>query len=243
MIGHWVASAAVALVCSASLSTDTISADPLWQKAVTLSETNRDWIPGTVHEHEIVYDNDGDPKESTERTYSFLLREGELDIRLVAATKNGEDAFEDAAEELEKEKDDLLSDDPKGDPFHTDNQDALQPRRLDRTEIVDGALCILFEYEIERKGGRWSGTAWLDEASGAPLRTCIRPAEFPHKIRKVEFSDLEITTSFRVDEYGRWITDRVEAKGQFKVKPIPFYTFKGRFEEATTFSDYWWHER
>jgi len=239
MIERWMVFTTAALICFVPISSLATPADTLWLKAVSLSEANYEWMPGTVHERENVYDNKDNLKDSGERTYRFFLRDGELDVELVGATKNGEDAFKDIAEELEKEKDKLLSDDHDGDPFHVDNQSAVHPRRLGHTEVLDGTPCVRFEYEIEKKGRMWSGTAWLDHHSGAPLRTCIRPAEFPHKVGKVKFSELEVTTTFKIGGDGRWVTDSMLAEGRFKVKPIPFYTFKGRFEETTTLSDYW----
>ena len=243
MIGRRTVLSITALICLIPLPSLAAPADTLWQKAVALSTSNCKWRPGTVHEREDVYDKKGNLKDTGERTYRFLLEEDQLDVELVSATKNGKDALEDAAKEFEKEKEDLLREDHEGDPFHSDNQDAINLRRLERSEVLDGASCVVFEYEIERKGGAWSGTAWLDNRTGVPLRTCIRPVKFPHKVRKAEFSELRITTYFKIDGDGRWVSDRVVADGRFKVKPIPFYTFKGRFEETTVLSDHWWFER
>ncbi len=243
MTGRWTIFAIAAALHVLPLPSLAAPADTLWQKAVAVSKSNYKWMPGTIHEREDIYDKKGNLKDTGERTYRFLLKEDHLDVELVSATKNGKDALEDAAKEFEKEKEDLLGEDREGDPFHSDNQDAINLHRLDRTEFLDGVSCVVFEYEIERKGRAWSGTAWLDDRTGAPLRTCIRPVKFPHKIKKVEFSELRITTYFKIDGDGRWVSDRMVTDGRFKVKPIPFYTFKGRFEETTLLSDHWLFER
>ena len=96
-----------------------------------------------------------------------------------------------------------------GTPFDPQRQATVSFRRTPEKRTIDGRACQAFEYSrSDPAGGRFVGTAFLDEQTGAPLSLRERPDPLPR------FADkLWVALSFAYKGPGEWYPTRVHVEG------------------------------
>lgn len=160
-------------------------ADLLWQKAATLAGANLDWMPGKTMSRIMELDDNGETKSVTESWLRFYLdQNNQVETELLKAVKDGKDITTEQrkkmAEDRKKQTDSPDSKDKKRpkknidlsdyNPFAPGIQASLTKKNLNRREIVQEKHCLVYEYRFTEEALCYKGLAWLEEATGTPLK-------------------------------------------------------------------------
>ena len=144
--------------------------NPLWRKAVEIASKNH-WIPGRIVTHEVTISTEGELLEQTETELQLLPKvQGMVEWKVIKYLKNGiehtkeaklrvegENSFEETREFLEME-----------DPASLSQQGEFLIHRLELGKIIEGKVCIAYQYCLTRDEERIGGIIWLEKESGAP---------------------------------------------------------------------------
>ncbi len=217
-----------------------IKSPDLWSLAVKIADRNKNWIPGTIDSTSEEYDPAGNIKKVTElkmKIYRGVSNDMRSDV--LKYIENGADLTEkrkmDQEESLKKDGDfnqvlnigfgALI-------PFYPDEQTNLEYKSTGRSVTNDGNLYTVYEFKRKSTNNSFQqGEAWLDSASGAPLRISYIIKPLP----KYVFS---LTNEvFFKSEKGRWYIDRVRLDG------IGGFFFNTIHMITTSVFDEYWHSK
>ncbi len=215
--------------------------DPLWQKAVELSEKSKDLVPGTIESFMQEVDKHGEPKDAEKNRRSwgklYLRDDGEIEYEPVKVIKDGEDITEEERardREREEEKDgESESFSTEGySPFAADAQERISIERLDETELIGEQSLVVYEF-VERPEGEGgeevTGTAWFDAETGIPTRIEYTTDPLPKRVKRM------ITTI----EYDYSEPDTLVAGRMILDASGGFLFIKKHFHVEMKFDDYW----
>ena len=196
-------------------------ADGLWQKAVDLAERNTGWIAGVMTITIEELNNRGKVQSSTEMGIKTSLAEdGTLTRELVGGGMPGGFGQKrgSAGNQPSGESGQRPTFGPGGgaaagmmgflgaqvSPFGASAQQNVTPRPTDRTEKVLGKLCAIYEFDVQQAADRTSGTAWLDQQTGVPVKVALAPS-------KQAETGATVTTEiyYTSTEAGDWHTSAV----------------------------------
>jgi hypothetical protein len=232
----------------------------LWVKAVDIFESNKRLVPGTVSQKIEELDDDGRVKSETDIDVTLALDEaGKIKSEIARATKDGKDitaeerkkaaerekkeekAAKERAAKREKDSDEsshsFSSDDG---PLNAKMQSDVRVTELPVGETVDSVLCVRYQFSYpDKREGRSkgkpvmvTGTAWLEEGSGRPVKIEYTYDPLPKHVKKMR-------TVMRYGTHGddAWVLREMtfEASGSFL-----FWGKSMRGEFA--FNDYWKYE-
>ena len=138
--------------------------DSLWQKAVTLSGANEDWVPGLVVVRMEMLDGQGNA-QSTEETWVKLSLgpDGKVKEDLVKQVKDGkvkdgpETKVETRAGQGEKKgekKGSSISVGSSDDPFSPKVQASVSVKRTTQEKTISGKSCAGYEFTLTTKAGK-----------------------------------------------------------------------------------------
>lgn len=215
----------------------------LWQKAVEIYRANRDWYPEKAA---IVSEvRNGRNKFLSLTEMFFTLRPGgraPMQIRLDRSLRNGVDTtaktrskakFRDLLEGIVVGKDNPFAVSLSDSPFDPDRQAAVSVTPRERTKVLRGRSCRLFDFSFspgQKKGGArvtWLGQAWLEDQSGMPVELAFSISPLPGKIRGTR-------VVYRYEtEPGPCVVKDVAITGTGR-----FLFIKRHFKVTTTFSQY-----
>jgi len=161
--------------------------DPFWQKAVEVAQANKGWVPGfRVLKIEII-DKHGKVEQSEEALLDFM------------STENGDAP---AGSNVDPSSLDIVG----KSPFEPEFQKAISAYPTGETNNVEGKQCIMYEYVWQREDTVLTGTAWLEQETGIPVKT-----EFSENERaKAEVSPRQhVTVVFWSESYDAWFPKRM----------------------------------
>jgi hypothetical protein len=213
--------------------------DELWQKAITIVETNQ-WIPGQMVEDEQVFNTKGKLEEQTE-THVQLLRQNQdkVEWKLLKCIRDGKDITKKTREEV----DGILDIEATQDvldletPFEPSYQDQISFKRLDQQKTIQGKQCVAFQYTYAEEEAVLEGIAWLEEQTGIPYEIhSALSGSFEED--DVTMSDLKQIHRYTYTPQGAWYLVESEVDLKIELKSLLF-KFKGQVRSVTTYSDYW----
>ncbi len=212
------AAVAAMLLARATPCLPSESVDPLWKSAVAIAAASEGWRPTRTVSRIEDLAKDGRVRSVDEVTFAYPPGDGELKPELVRFLRNGADVTERERARLaaQQRKDAARKKDSftlgvGGTPFDPQRQSAVSYHRSSERRAIDGRPCQGFEYSrSDPAGGRFVGTTFLDEQTGAPLSLRERPEPLPRFADKIW-----VTLSFTHKGPGEWYPTRlhVEASG------------------------------
>jgi hypothetical protein len=218
----------------------------LWRKAIELHQRNRDWYPERVVILSEVLTRRGQPSSLTEMVFRLRLdARGRVQAELERAQKNGEDTtartrakvtIRSPEEGLDPEDDTAYSVSLTDSPFAAARQGAVQAFATAEHRTLFGRLCRRFNFSyrtaIVRKGKAeeltWRGMAWLDEASGMPVKLEFTFSPLPGLVRSLWSIYL-----YDIESPERWVLKQVSMTGHGG-----FLFIRKNFRTTTTFGQY-----
>lgn len=221
-----------------------LPASSLWERAVELYASYDGLVPGRMEIRFDQYNGRGKLVTTEESEIDIWIgSEGEVQSRIVRATKDGEDVTEERRENPRsgappfggRPGDD--GDDEGDGAFAGLQQSPFDPLEQPNVRIVDVGLPVIIEgvraqaFEYEHETGPESvtrGTAWLSMETGEPIRLHATVDPLPSFVR--EFG---IRQRFDRDDAGRWIVRELEFEGVGR-----FLFLERRIESRLLFSDY-----
>jgi len=122
-------------------------------------------------------------------------------------------------------------------PFNPELQSAVLVTETSSRETIDGRLCIRFGYSYptpseeapKKKPTMIKGSAWVDEATGRPVKVEFTEDPLPRGAKS-----MLTTLHYGSGGNGQWILERMEFEGRGA-----FLFFKKRIRGDIAFSDYW----
>lgn len=212
---------AIILLWSSQVTAE--SEDRLWRRAVAIATANENRLPGTAEVRTEIRDRSGSVVETrASRVAISRSADGRIVTRLLERSVNGRRSS--SSELAEQNRRDTRDRDRLGfrfgeSPFLPDLQPRIRKERL-RTETLHGRPSVVYRFTLEREGTRVHGNAWLDAASGAPLRLRFAPDPTPRFIR-----ELGATIDYASDP-ERWVplSMTIEGEGGFLLYERHFRT-------------------
>ncbi|MEE8300810.1 MAG: hypothetical protein V3S24_00065 [Candidatus Tectomicrobia bacterium] len=211
-----------------------LPSDELWDKAVQIAGNNSSIYPGTMVEHERVYDLSGRLEEYTRSEYrlQFDLHKG-LQAQLVQAEKNNLDITAEKAKESLDPADMMTGEDNPFDPLL---QQEVTARRV-RTITLDGRQVAVYTYRQKTQEALWQGEAYLDAETGVPVK--IETAtDRTVKEGNTELSNMNLTVLYTTRPDGSWVQDRTLLTMDIKAPVMPLVSFTGKVKNEIEFADF-----
>ncbi len=243
----------LALLWTACAADGGLSAPPggdgthgLWRKATEIHRRNRDWYPERVVIISEVLNRRGEPSSLTEMLFRLRLDHlGRVQAELVRSLKNGEDTtkrtrskvtIRSPEEGVDPEDDTAYSVSLTDSPFDAGRQGEVQAYATAERETLFGRPCRRFNFTyrtaIVRKGKveelTWRGMAWLEEASGVPVKLEFTLSPLPGLVRSLWSIYL-----YDIESPDRWVLKQVSMTGSGG-----FLFIRKSFRTTTTFSQY-----
>ncbi len=208
----------------------------LWEKAREIALENWRLVPGYTRLEMVTYYTRSEKViQSTDVTVAHVLdEEGEIVNSLVEKESNSEEIDE---ADQDRMLEGLLNRDmtPKKDSMFL-SQDPENPvyEPLNQTKEIKGFLCKAYSFEYESKHedkpATYTGTAWLDSVTGAPILLTFTIGKMPIMVR--EFS---IDQYYHYDpETNVWYQEKIETTAN-----ISLILRRLTNETTTTYWDYW----
>lgn len=213
------------------------SADPTWRMAVALARANRDWVPGLVRVRVELLDSSGRPEHSQEVwTRVEMGPEGDLVASQVWFAEDGAVASSDEQRPARG----LLRDgqSPAGLPplelfrgslFDPEVQKDVSASRTGERRDFDGSQCIAFAFSQRKADGISRGIAWLDEATGAPVKVQVTGGRVPGVV-----GVRAMTVRYGPVEGGAWCAKEMSIEGV-----LGFMWMRRSFRIAVVYADHW----
>ena len=218
-------------------------ATPLWERAVELYGSYDDLVPGRMEIRFDQYNGRGKLVTTEESEIDIWVDEsGEVQSRIVRATKDGDDVTEERRENPrsgappfgggpgnEEEDGGGAFSGLQRSPFDPLEQTNVRIVDAGPTVILDGVPAQPFEYEHETGPDSITrGTAWLSVETGEPIRVHATIEPLPSFVR-----DFALRQRFDRDEEGRLIVRELEFDGVGRILFL-----ERRIESRLIFSDY-----
>lgn len=120
---------------------------------------------------------------------------------------------------------------------------AAQATRISLDDRVEEAqlgarACAVLSFTLALDHNTWIGRAWIDRASGVPIKVQATPQVFPHVKKKVTIKAMEVTVHYDKVTGAKIGPVKTENAATIHVKVMPLITFKGRTLTVTTYSNY-----
>ena len=213
--------------------------DSLWQKAVTLSGGNEDWVPGLLVVRMEMLDGRGSA-QSTEETWlkMSLGPDGKIKVDLIKQVKDGkvkdgpETKVETRSGEGKKKGERAKTSVSIGsdNPFSPQVQGNVSAKRTAQPKTILGKPCAGYEFKLSTKEGKTlSGTAWLEEPTGIPLEIQYTVRPLPAHVQR-----LSTLVRYETIPEGAWRPREMVMEGSGG-----FLFIKKAYRGVIRFSDYW----
>ena len=213
--------------------------DSLWQKAVTLSGGNEDWVPGLLVVRMEMLDGRGSA-QSTEETWLkiSLGPDGKIKVDLIKQVKDGkvkdgpETKVETRSGEGKKKGERAKTSVSIGsdNPFSPQVQGNVSAKRTAQPKTILGKPCAGYEFKLSTKKGKTlSGTAWLEDPTGIPLEIQYTVRPLPAHVQR-----LSTLVRYETTPEGAWRPREMVMEGSGG-----FLFIKKAYRGVIRFSDYW----
>jgi len=213
--------------------------DSLWQKAVTLSGGNEDWVPGLLVVRMEMLDGRGSA-QSTEETWlkMSLGPDGKIKVDLIKQVKDGkvkdgpETKVETRSGEGKKKGERAKTSVSIGsdNPFSPQVQGNVSAKRTAQPKTILGKPCAGYEFKLSTKKGKTlSGTAWLEDPTGIPLEIQYTVRPLPAHVQR-----LSTLVRYETTPEGAWRPREMVMEGSGG-----FLFIKKAYRGVIRFSDYW----
>ena len=222
-------------VCIVSLlisALPSFALDTLWAKAVDIERISRDWVPGRAEFSLETVDDKGAAQEKWQVSYHLSRTPaGGVALDVVGASHNGTDT---TAREQENQKKRKTAPFSMGDnPLDPVVQASVRAVPRPEKALKAGRSCVGYDFTMRKiDGAVITGTAWLDEGTGAPVEVSSTTSRLPRGV----FS-LTTTMHYAIGPAGEGFLHDVLVEG---VAGILF--FKKRFRSTITVDAYWKQE-
>jgi hypothetical protein len=219
--------------------------DTLWLKAVALSDKNDDLVPGLMKMRMQEVDSEGKPKDSGKyrEVWSALSlgADGEVEYGLIKAIENGEDITEEEKAKEEKAKEEERDGEAEGDdseshemkgysPFAPESQPDISLESAGDGGVIGGRSTVLYSFTDQSDDGVViSGDAWLDRATGAPVKIEYTPDPLPKRVKRM-------VTTMEFEHIG---PDSLIVKRMSVEVTGGILFIKKHFHMDMVFDDYW----
>lgn len=218
----------------------------LWQKALSVYSRNRDWYPEKITILSEVLNRYGQPYSVTQLFFTISgSPDGRLHAVLARALKNGNDTTKELKskvtilsleEGMDPTNKDTYSVSISDSPFDPEHQGAVTFHSSGEKQTLFGRTCARYDFSYQTKIIRksekekltWKGMAWLEEASGVPVKLEFSIEPLPRRLHSIWTIYL-----YDMANPGKWVVKKVNISGQGG-----FLFIKKRFRSTTTFSDY-----
>ena len=223
----------------AAAETGVATLDALWRKAVAIVGANDNWTAGTSE----MTGEERDGRGRARNTWVLETRtrpgpDGYPVQEIVRYVENGRDTTEKRRSEQRGQTQggggrgafSWNPAEPAETPFHPDRQADVTLRRLPGEPLVDGRRCVAYEFE-QRVGERERavGTAWLDAATGAPVRLTASVEPLPVLVHSGS-----VDVWYTLDGEGTWTVRRFHLDGE-----VTFLLIRRSFSMDITMSNHW----
>jgi len=208
--------------------------DSLWQKAVTLSGGNEDWVPGFLVVRMEMLDGRGSA-QSTEETWlkMSLGPDGKIKVDLIKQVKDGPETKVEARSGEGKKKGERAKTSASignDNPFSPQVQGNVSAKRTAQPKTILGKPCAGYEFKLSTKKGKTlSGTAWLEDPTGIPLEIQYTVRPLPAHVQR-----LSTLVRYETTPEGAWRPREMVMEGSGG-----FLFIKKAYRGVIRFSDYW----
>lgn len=182
-----VASVLSACILSQCIHGKGAEGDSLWQKAVAIAEVNKGWVPSYAVLRIEIVNKHGEVEQKEEMLLDF--------------------ASQDTGETLANPYVDPSSLNIVGkSPFEPEFQNEVTARIARETKDVEGKQCVRYQYVWHGEAGVVTGTAWLEQETGMPVKTETSGKE---SIRSGFSSRQRVTVIFHNESCDAWFPQRM----------------------------------
>ena len=179
-------------------------ADQLWQKSLDVFTSNTRWHPKHMLVHTDEYDELGNLKSTTYTEIEYSIdEEGELKSEILIAVKDGKDITDRQKRRRREESNPFLLS-----PFNPEFQKDIQVVPSGGTKTVEGRRCRGYRLSLEYEKNHYSGTAWLEEESGAPLLLVLTMDSLPRFL-----DSMTMTFFYTYRDKRTWFTKKIHMEG------------------------------
>ena len=237
--------ARVAIFLSAIISLSVVSSaqepkENLWQKAVGFAAAAKEAkiVPGTLSMATIVKKKDGSMESDSTMKFRTVDKGDELDMELLSAVENGKDVTAEARKKNEEEKKEATSKKEGEESVSTSIGDnPFEPSAQKNVKMVyksdvtlDGKAASIFTFTEKSADGKSTlkGRAWLDAATGMPLKVESTTDPLPDHVEKMTTTTLYATT-----ENGLWVPSSCVIAGEAAFLWMHFFS-----ETKVQFTDF-----
>jgi len=176
--------------------------DTLWERAVSIVQEGGQWLPGLMVIGIRETDKHGEPKDDNFNETWYRNKpgkDGEVVCEQVKIIRDGVDVTEEVMAESQdiegdakvegKEDDETVSVSFGSDsysPFDSTAQQDLKVRTTGDLEVIRGKPCAVYEFEGSGEEQEVvSGTAWLEQGTGLPVRVRYTKDPLPKDMKKM----------------------------------------------------------
>ncbi len=210
----------------------------LWQKAVRMVAGSRTYVPCSVVSRFELLNGKGEVEHSREMHLKITFDDsGATRTEITKVLEDGQDVTEKAKEEQAKrEKEKRAASSSREEPFKLDlgpfdpdEQDRVQYEPLGESKELDGRECVGFHFVHDRgELGKVVGEAWLDRATGAPVKITFQQEPLPKRVK-----EMRTTVTYAPLEAGCWGPRELTVEGK-----AGFLFIKKSFRNVVQFGDY-----
>ncbi|GEM_PF-6573995 len=215
--------------------------DALWLKAVQNAENNASWCPGAIIEKETVFDNNGSIIEVSEMYFTVTAISGNLSISLNKAYRDGADVTEQQIEKAASMDIDALFLEHNANLFRRAEQNKITSSNTHIVDTINDRVCNKYTYRLSDKNQLFSGTTWLDTATGTPSTLILTMQSVPYTEGNLTMTGFTETFIYSTSTNGSWypVHDTTEMNIEITQNTVP--VFQGMVVTEYTFSDYFIH--
>jgi hypothetical protein len=214
--------------------------DSLWQKAVTLSGANEDWVPGLLVVRMEMLDGRGSTQNTEETWLKMSLGpDGKIKKDLIKQVKDGKvkdgpetkvEARSGDGKKKGEKKGTSISVSSSDNPFSPKVQGNVSAKRTAQLKTILGKPCAGYEFKLSTKEGETvSGTAWLEDPTGIPLEIQYSVRPLPAHVQR-----LSTLVRYETTPEGAWRPREMVMEGSGG-----FLFIKKAYRGVIRFSDYW----
>ena len=224
--------AGLVILCSAR-----ISATELWDRAVDIYDEYSTLVPGRVSVRFDQYNGRGKLVSTETSAYRLAYGpSGEIQSDLTYASRDGEDITEERRGGAgapfgggEESNNNSPFSGLQKSPFDPAEQDRVTVTDTGRSEYVEGVRTRVHLFNLSTGGdNRTTGTVWIAEDTGAPVRLTAGIEPLPGYIDVFRMDQVYAT-----DAEGRWYLARMQFVGEGNILFV-----RRRIESEFLFSDY-----
>ena len=171
-------------VCALSqcIQAKDIKGDPLWQKAVAIARANKGWVPGCAVLRIEILNKHGEVEQQEETLLDFASQD-------TGEAPTGPYVDQSSLNIAGKS------------PFEPEFQNEVSARITGETKDIEGRQCVRYNYVWHREAEVLTGTAWLEQETGMPVKTESSGKE---SIRSGFSSRQRVTVIFHNESGDAW---------------------------------------